>query len=435
MPNSLKALVGMMAAHGAVRFYAKKLSPNDNSKNQVYLGSGFTALNIIPHQPVRTDTSDLAGSKRDRSKAAVSFAWVDGNGRRAAPRVQLILYPDYPAVRMSGFLKGCTNAPSPVMAGRDGGRILFLGHAVPSTHPLAHEINTRNDLKQNGVFLEIPPEPDAGDTRSRLLAALADIYRKNWILFQKLATDGTKKPYAARNGGGYTLEAELGIASNSSAEPDYLGWAVKQYGVKDFTGFKPQIPVTLMTPEPTGGLYRDLGVEGFMRRFSYLDKKGKADRLNFGGIYTCGRPCHENTGLRLVLQGYDAGAGKITDMEGGIALLSGQDEPAAIWGFSNIMAHWNRKHAQAAYVPSLFQEPPPQYAYGSKVLLCEQTDFLLFLKAVADGLVCYDPAIKMEQASSSRPAIKRRSQFRVNHSKLPNLYHRHENISLLDKSH
>ncbi|WP_237064667.1 hypothetical protein [Loktanella sp. M215] len=58
----LTRLLDQMAAHGAVRFYAKRIAPNDNSKNQVYLGGGFGALNIIPHGPVEGDDSDRAGS-------------------------------------------------------------------------------------------------------------------------------------------------------------------------------------------------------------------------------------------------------------------------------------------------------------------------------------------------------------------------------------
>ena len=53
-----------------------------------------------------------------------------------------------------------------------------------------------------------------------------------------------------------TLEAELGITPNGYAEPDFMGWEVKQYGVTDFIAIRPRSPVTLMTPEPTGGIYR-----------------------------------------------------------------------------------------------------------------------------------------------------------------------------------
>jgi hypothetical protein len=40
------------------------------------------------------------------------------------------------------------------------------------------------------------------------------------------------------------------------------------------------------------------------------------------------------------------------------------------------------------------------------------------------------PAVKIEDASSAKPKIKRRSQFRVAHSDLTQLYQRHENVRL-----
>lgn len=185
--------------------------------------------------------------------------------------------------------------------------------------------------------------------------------------------------------------------------------------------------LTLMIPEPTGGFYKSSGVEAFIRKFGYPDMTGQAgreDRLNFGGVHRVGY-YHERTGLGIVLQGYNMQSGKIKDATGGIALMNENGEEAAIWHYADIMKHWNRKHAQAAYVPSLFRTPPPEYRYGPRILLCEQTDFSLFLKAVSDGVVYYDPGIKMEQASSPRPVIKRRSQFRVTHNQLAQLYHNH----------
>lgn len=442
MIESLTQLIGLMRHYGASRVYAKKLSPNDNSKNQVYLGGGFSALNVIPHGEVYTDTRTLAGSKRDRPKANVRFFWVDGEGKHPAPSAQLILYPDYPEIRMSGFLKGCEAAPSRLFRGRETGRILILGvtaegsvlgHAVDATHPIAAEINA-GKWEELGVFLELPSAPDRrSNPRTILLAELKRIYELRWIQSQKLAANGLKVPYRARNGGGYTLEAELGITPNGYSEPDFMGWEVKQFGVTDFERFTPKTPITLMTPEPTGGLYKTNGIAEFMRRFSYADKRGKADRLNFGGIYTCNKDCHADTGLRITVDGFDSVSGKITSLEGGIVLRTRDGEDAAAWSFKGLMEHWNRKHAQAAYVPSLFRDSPPQYAYGPQVLLCEQTDFILFLKAFASGIICYDPAIKMEGASSARPVIKRRSQFRVKHQQITNMYHHHETVSLFGK--
>lgn len=110
-----------------------------------------------------------------------------------------------------------------------------------------------------------------------------------------------------------------------------------------------------------------------------------------------------------MLDGFDPASGELTDFGGGLYLVDREARIAASWSFSGMMAHWNRKHAQAAYVPSLSRTPPPQYCYGAKILMCEQTDFLLFLKAVAEGVIYYDPAIKIENASTTNPAIKRRS--------------------------
>ena len=132
----------------------------------------------------------------------------------------------------------------------------------------------------------------------------------------------------------------------------------------------------------------------------------------------------------MTLSGYDEITGKITDLDGELVLISDRDEIAATWSFKGMMAHWNRKHAQAAYVPSLFRTPPPEYHYGPQVLLCEETDFLMFLQAFARGQVYYDPAIKLADASTKAPEIKRRSQFRVAHNDLTGLYRRSEKVSL-----
>lgn len=428
-----------MVHHGAVRIYAKKLSPNDNSKNQVYLGGDFTALNIIPYGEVGTDNAEMAGSVRDRAKAPVRFSWVDGQGRHEAPGAQLILYPKYPEIRMSGFLAGCKRAPAEVMRVRDEGRVLFfgitaegtvLGYAAGSGSALAGALYARAGLEQVGVFLEIPLTLGQGSTREQLLETLAAIYAKHWIPSQKLGRDGMAHPYSARNGGGYTLEAEMGIAPNGYSEPDFLGWEIKQYAVGDFSTYRATSPVTLMTPEPTGGYYRDEGVEAFLRRYGYADRSGRAGRINFGGIYACNRPYHQATGLQLRLTGFDEEKGTIADLEGGIALLDRDGNIAALWKYTGVLEHWKRKHAQAAYVPSLFRAPPPQYRYGARIQLCEETDLNLFLDAISKGVVYYDPAVKLEGDGTPSIAIKRRSQFRIRHDQLGKMYHRSEAIEI-----
>lgn len=442
MIESIESLLQIMVSHGATRFYAKKLSPNDNSKNQVYLGGGFSALHIIPHQPLYVDKSNTANGKVPRTKATVTLYWVNQDGCSIAPNAQLILYPEYPEVRMSGFLKGCHHAPSKIMASRDKGRVLFFGitgngnvlcYAAASDEAISKELYSMTIGDTTSIFIELPhPNRKQKNTRLQLLEALKHIYEKNWITSKKLGKNGIVVPYSARNGGGYTLEAELGISPNGYSEPDYLGWEIKQYGVKDFISFTPKSPVTLMTPEPNGGIYFDKGVPDFLRRFGYLDKSGKPDRINFGGVYTVGRDYHADTGLRLIVddKDYDKSTGKIKNMDGCICLEARTGEIAASWSFNGILAHWNRKHSQAAYIPSLFRTPPPEYAFGCKTLLCEETDFFLFLKALANGVVSYDPAVKMEKASSPNPITKRRSQFRIKHDNLISLYYKNEVVDI-----
>ncbi|MBS1032816.1 hypothetical protein JK192_15760 [Gluconobacter cerinus] len=431
-----------MRQYGAQTFYAKILSPNDNSKNQVYLGGGFTSLNIIPHDSIEEDSSLRAGSIRDRAKARVSFFWIDEEGCSPAPNTQLILYPKYPEVRMSGFLLKAERAPAELMRSREVGRILFLGictdgrvlgHVVSAISPLARELEeAAPSLESIGIFLDLQPFLQTGrDSKNILLDSLRTIHMKGWIGSQRLGGEGHAIPYSARNGGGYTLEAELGISPNGRSEPDFLGWEVKQYGVGDFVRYTPKSPVTLMTPEPTAGLYKEQGVETFLRRHGYPDTSGKENRINFGGVYATSRSFHHMTRLALRLNGYDPDKQKITDMNGAILLLDQDENIAASWSFVGLLEHWNRKHAKAVYVPSLMQGPPPEYRYGPIIQLCEETDFLLFLKALSEGAVYYDPAIKMEQNSAGKMVIKRRSQFRIRHQQLTGLYRKFTAHSLI----
>jgi MvaI/BcnI restriction endonuclease family len=432
MFDSIQNLAAAMAGNKPLRLYAKKLAPNDNSKNQIYLGGGFAALNVIPHGAIETDQSDLAGSVRDRAKAIVNFQWLTEEGMFCAPNAQLILYPKYPEVRISGFLKGCSRAPSDVLASRDTGRVFFIGvladgqcvgFAVFGSHPLAKELETLPDLEMSGIFIDLTDyAAGVGDTKSTLLQALCGISRKGWMHSVKLNSKGNRAPYLARNGGGYTLEAELGISPNSCSEPDYLGWEVKQYGVADFINLKAKSPVTLMTPEPTGGVYKEDGVERFLRRFGYADKSGVADRINFGGIYTNGSGYHDDTKLAMRLSGYDNATHKILDMGGGIQLADVTGTIAAQWNFTHLIEHWNTKHAKAVYVPSQASDGPARYRYSNMVTLCEGTDFLLFLRAVSDGVIYLDPGVKLENANVGKPLIKRRNQFRIKQSAVPRIY-------------
>ncbi len=425
---NLTQLKALFVKAGCQRLYAKPLSENDNSKNQVYFGPDFQALNLFPNEGIFPDSSP----KNPIFKAGLHFGWLTPSGQIAhAPHSQLILYPQYPEVRFSGFLKGCASAPSELMAERLAGRVLFLG-VTGDRHIAGWVDGPKSEAVKEllalglspafGVFLSIglPTVPDEASSRTRLLAELRRIHGQGWIDSRQLSADGTLKPCNAPQCGGFTLEAELKIPKNSKAEPDFLGWEVKQHAVTNFDRVESGV-ITLMTPEPTGGFYRESGPEAFVRKFGYADKQGRPDRLNFGGVHKTGQR-HSQTHLTMSLAGYDAERGKITDPDGSIQLLTDRGAVAASWNFAGLLTHWTRKHAKAAYVPSQCRkEPRRQYCYGDKVRLAMQTDFIRFLRGMAQGAVYYDPGLKLEHASG-KPEVKRRNQFRIKSADIAVLY-------------
>ena len=98
------------------------------------------------------------------------------------------------------------------------------------------------------------------------------------------------------------------------------------------------------------------------------------------------------------------------------------------------MTLWNRKHAQAVYVPAQMRDIPHlQYRYSSTVRIAEGTDFVKLIGAIASGRVYYDPAVKLENASTGTGTTKRRSQFRVGSRDLAALYERMETMDVITK--
>ena len=298
--------------------------------------------------------------------------------------------------------------------------------------PIAAECCARTVKSTAGVFCELslPRVANEAESRIKLLAELRRINRLGWIVSKQLGSDGKLNPCNAAQCGGFTLEAELGIPKNSVAEPDFLGWEVKQYDVENFERIESAKPITLMTPEPTGGFYKEHDVEAFVRKFGYADKAGRPDRMNFGGRHFVGYACAA-TDLTMQLRGYDAVSNRITDAGGCIALVSVTGEVAATWSFNKVLEHWSHKHMKSAYVPSRCRkEPVRQYCYGQKIRLAEKTDPLLLLKAMASGAVYYDPGIKLEQISSTKPSFKKRSQFRVASKNISTLYQTVETVEV-----
>lgn len=432
--NNLKTL---FINNGCKKVYVKYLSPNDNSKNQVYIGGNFEILNILPLSEIATE--EAGNWNKERFKAKINFSWLDDEGQIfPAPKAQLILYPKYPEVRFSGFLARCKKAPSKLMTQRLLGRLLFLsvaengtilGYVTSPNSEIANEFNQAEYDSVHGVFSVIDL-PKAKNNRAVLLGELKRIHELGWITSKRLNSNGEILSCKAPNCGGYTLEAELGVTPNGYAEPDFMGWEVKQFGVPNFNRTKSKA-ITLMTPEPTGGFYKSEGAEFFVKNYGYEDKLGRPDRLNFGGVHKVGVR-HHLTNLEMRLIGFDTESGKIRNSNGRISLLDVNENETASWSFTSMLKHWNRKHNQACYVPSLSEKDTERkYKYGNEITLGTGTDFQLFLAQMANGNIYYDPGIKLENVST-KPKIKKRSQFRIKSGFLSNLYRQNEIINVVE---
>jgi hypothetical protein len=434
---NLTNLKTLFINNGCREIYIKRLAPNDNSKNQVYFGGSFEILNVLPIKSI--ENVEAGDWRRERFKAALNFSWIlDDGSISPSPNAQLILYPKYPEVRFSGFLLGAKNAPSELMTQRLADRILFLsidkkgtilGYVAHPESDIAKEFENERDLEEHGVFSVIEL-PQSVNNRAILLQELSRIHQLGWIDSKRLDSNGNVLPCRSSNCGGYTLEAELGVTPNGYAEPDFMGWEIKQFGVTKFTNINSSV-ITLMTPEPTHGLYKTQGAEYFIRTYGYPDKLGCPDRMNFGGIHKSGE-IHATTKLEMKLIGFDHESGKIRNSNGRIALVDQKENEAASWSFSSMLLHWNRKHDKACYVPSQsITVGDRKYKYGNNIILGTGTDFQLFLSQLTNGNIYYDPGIKLENMST-KPKIKKRSQFRIKSRFLSNLYKMNEVIKLID---
>lgn len=433
MIQNIENLKSRFKSLGATRLFFKCLAENDNSKNQIYLGGSFAVLTYFQYGNVET----FPDAKYPNFKAPIKFYWIDSEQVEQATSAQLILYPQYPEVRLSGFLRGCTLAPSkflqPTLASqRSGidGRVLFFGttedgatlaYLAPKNSFIANAaIDFANLTQEKAIFHELPLTNLVGkSSKILLLDALREIHLNGFVESIRLNKQGERIPYSARNGGGYTLEAMLGIKPNAIAAPDYLGWEVKAFSSSR---------ITLMTPEPSSGFYGDNGVEAFVRK--YGRKVAGKNQLYFTGNHVFDQT-NKTTGLKLVVDGFDPQTKKITDVNGSIFLLDQNAHEAASWSFSHLLNHWNKKHASAAYVPFTNNKAtPPKYQFGSPVYLGERTDFSKYLNALAEGKVIFDPGSKVENPDAPNKSVKARSQFRINKKDLPLLYESFEEIQL-----
>lgn len=448
---TLAACRQMLLDHGCDQAFLKFLKPNNNSKNQIYVGPDFSE---VPSIPAGTFTEHVGTSKKFGGikvpiyRAPVDWTWVTPEGRSPASRAQLIYYPQYPEVRLSGLLLCSSHAPSEFMnikkRGKEPGRILIFGVQgkklfgvmVSGQSPAAAELRKQNrDATELLIPYELKKTRPLPQGRDLLLAELRRIHESGWVNSSQLQKDGSMNACEGPRCGGHTLEAQLGILANGRAEPDFAGWEIKQHSVVEW-GRSPKSPVTLMTPEPNMGEYKTQGMIWFVRRYGHLAKNPnpkKVGGMHFSGQHKVSGSPAKSTGLRMEIIGYEPGM-KVPELNAKIALVNSAGEIAAGWSFSGLIEHWQRKHAQAAYLSSkkrVDAQFGDQFAYDSKVKLGTGTDFFKFLDALARQDVFLDPGGSAWPTTDGSWEKHARSQFRIRHRRLGSLYEKYEEVDLL----
>lgn len=426
---NLEKIFSLFSSKNVCDVYIKFLAENDNSKNQIYLG----AEEFVHVLPATKTTLKVQFSKKKKAREFIftnhlDFSWLTQTDVCRAPNTKLIFYPQYPEVRLSGFLSGCSNGPSELLGKRTTQpRVLFFGSDVNGksygfvkelTVKLKREIQQEcvpwKEARKNEELKFFVKQLYKEDPVQSIVKAIRKIHQKGWIKSCRMK-DGVIIPYNARNGGGYTIEAHLGISPNGRSEPDYMGWEVKQHSQKTSV-------ITLMTPDPDKGFAAEQGTKEFVKKYGYKDRSGKENRVNFGGIYRNNIAPHHLTGLTLKITGYENG--EITDSKGSISLVDKKGEKVAIWSFEKIMVHWTRKHYKAVFIPSEQRIVNKEvfYRYSNKISLGQNSKFVKFLELVEKGLIYLDPALKVELNDKGKEEIKTRYQFRIRKKDASSLY-------------
>lgn len=441
---TLGQVSALLREQGCEEGFVKSLAANNNSKQQIYLASDLVQVSRLPSgDPIASSgSSDKPGAKdKKKFQCAVEFHWMTPNGPRRAPNAKLIYYPQYPEVRFSGFLAGCDDPPSFLLnrelRGAEVGRTLILapnqndevfGFVLPPESIAAKQLWNMK-LDQYGVMSVWNFAEDVHEALPSIFEELCRINRLGFVDSQRLKKVGPPVPYSAQNGGGYTLEALLGIRPNAKCEPDYQGWEVKQHGVKNLERSSSG-PITMFTPEPDGGLYNSKGVEFFLRKYGYK-RSGDDNRYDFAGIHKCPNGWNGRSKLRIRVEGYSVGG--VEDPDGMIILEGKNGVIAASWSFEKLLGRWKRKHEQAVFIPSLAKKgKTSQYQFGSTVITGTGTSFPQFLDAVINGTVYYDPGLNLKRKPDGTWQSKKRSQFRTKLRDISVLY---DTVSVVDSCH
>ena len=429
---NLNQILEAFANNGARRVFYKKLATNDNSKNQPYFGSGWDIVSVLPLGQI----SEYPGDARPNFKCSLNLYWLNQDGELCiAPQSKLILYEKYPEVRLSGFIRGCSdkerlgrlmnpprdNTPQRILVLGTTRDNRILAYVRESSQSLENQLEDLS-LENYGALTEI--EIDNGIASiEQLKTKISEIRDRGWRRAKYLVeNEGVLESRLIgnhNNSHGMTLEAELGLPHNSSNKPDWRGWEFKSKKISNESEALYAKPVTLFTPAPDGGLY-NVDFEIFINSYGRENSKIPG-RIDFTGRHYFNTIC-SGTQLTLKVNGYENG---IIQPGGSIMLLDLGDNIVASWSFSRLLNMWNNKHQRFVIVPSRVKNINGQTycKYFGPIGYGIGTEFPFFLNSFIGQFIYFDPACRIPR--------KERHQFRISSSNLDSLYNQYvDNVEI-----
>ncbi|WP_373491048.1 MvaI/BcnI family restriction endonuclease [Parasphingorhabdus sp.] len=428
--ETIEQLKELLEEQGVRTAWIKHLSPKqDNEKNQIYLGGGLDGVtNIFPatihaRSPSESTTKRRSKTGKPKLEARLDFAWLSPDGNRHdAPGTTIIDYFQYPEVRMSGFLKGCDDPPDALRRDHQaqyGRRILVMGTArdgkvvglvlTEQNDPLVANFPDLPLAGGRGVLHILSIDGEAGKNPAELIRQEIEAIVSGGWYSSRIKKGDTIEPFKGSQGGGYTLEALLGVAANGDKKPDKHG-----YEIKGYSGSR----ISLMTPVPDYGHQGLHTFREFMEQYGLPGQKGDGS-LRFTGLYRSGKP-NAKTGFVLRVAGYDRVKDSFGDIDDiGVELFDpGKGAVVAGWSVEKMANCWNAKHANALYLKFENRdgrEGVKDYRYASDWVTGSGTDVWKLLRAIDSGLVFHDPA----HTIYSDGKAKVRPQWRINARDLP----------------
>ena len=425
--HSVGELADILKKHDVYDAIIKPLSKNHNDKNQVYSGSDFKPLTPFFKVSFQERTTCVSTKKAGVLKGSSileaifdDFFWLTCSGQKMRARnVKMIIYPQYPEARLSGFQAIDGTMPKSMSVeftknNPDSIRYLVLGRhkqgeviAMMVLDPSPIFVEELKDLpgaEKSRVWKYLKLDSTSRDRLKALLIKAASTNHRGC----RLDRDGNVIPFNGTQVCGYTLEQVCGILPNSDKSGDYEGIELKAHTQKK---------VTLFTPEPDMGEYaRDFN--GFMKTFGYLDAQGN---YRLTGIHKAGT-ISKKSGLRMSIENYNPEISVVAQHDIYVALFDQENRLAAGWSLERLLNCWGAKHNEVVYVPAsrsiASNEKDKQEGYkyrvsfGRQVLWCQKTSIDKLFQAIYDGIIFLDPAPKLHMTDKRQS--KRRSQWRVN---------------------